>query len=119
MSSVPHFVERFVQARWDVSCVRAVCERDSGMKINEIKSSIGRRCRMEDPNKWCWTLPLTGVYVITGHSYEVEYYDGKPRRTVRVQVESVDLRPLRSWVPPERIILLEEQNNGTDHNDTY
>lgn len=74
---------------------------------------------MEDPNKWCWTLPLTGVYVITGHSYEVEYYDGKPRRTVRVQVESVDLRPLRSWVPPERIILLEEQNNGTDHNDTY
>ncbi|HIU56217.1 MAG TPA: hypothetical protein IAA61_00220 [Candidatus Ornithomonoglobus merdipullorum] len=79
------------------------------MKISEIKSSIGRRCRMIDPHKWGWTMPLTGEYVITGHSYSVEYYDGVPRRSVLVQVESMDLRPVRAWVSPEKIILLEEK----------
>lgn len=64
---------------------------------------------MEDPHKWGWTMPLTGEYVITGYGYEVEYYNGKLLRTVRVQVESIDRRPIRVWVPPERIILLEEK----------
>ncbi len=36
----------------------------------------------------------------------VEYYDGVPQRTARVQVESVDLRPVRSWTEPEHIELI-------------
>ena len=76
------------------------------MKISEIKSSIGRRCWMIDPHKWGWSMPLTGEYVITGYFQSVEYYDGVPRRAVRVQVESVDLRPVRSWAEPEHIELI-------------
>lgn len=81
------------------------------MKICEIKGSIGRRCRAADPHKWSWTMPLTGEYVITGYGYEIEYYDGEPRRTVRVQCESADGRRIRVWAPPERIELIEEENH--------
>lgn len=76
------------------------------MDIKDAKAAVGRRCRVIEPHKCCWTMPLTGEYVITGHLEAVEYYDGVPQRTARVQVESVDLRPVRSWTEPEHIELI-------------
>lgn len=80
------------------------------MEIKDIKTSMGRRCRVSEPETKSYTMPLTGEYIVTGYGYEVEYYDNVPRRTVRVQLEGTELRPVRVWLPPERIILMEDQN---------
>lgn len=79
------------------------------MTIKEIKAAIGKKCHMHNPS-FCWTMPLTGEYIITGYSYEVAYYDGKPRKTVRVQCERIDDSKLRVWVPPEEIVMIQENN---------
>ena len=76
------------------------------MKISEIKSSIGKRCRMIDPYKWSWTLPLTGEYIITDYAYKAKYHSDNARLTITVQCENIDKRPISVWVPPERIALI-------------
>lgn len=75
------------------------------MKISEIKSSIGRRCRMEDPHKWSWTMPWTGTYIIRDYAYVVS---DSAHLSLIVQCEHEESASTSVWVDPKRIILIDE-----------
>lgn len=75
------------------------------MDIKDAKAAVGSRCRVLNPDRVCYTLSFAGEYILTGYGADVEFYNGKPRRTDRIQLESVELRPVRVWVPAECVEL--------------